>query len=818
METPTKTYTAREIADALGLDRQAVQYQLRDITAAGQKVSRGNQAAAWLVKSLPAGLQEKLDRAVRLCGCRDADHLLSNPAAAWAPKVAFAQASQEAQSRALKLMAAQSRALATRNDKMPRSEWEAIAVKDYKQFFGYKASARHCVNLIQRTIQRAGSVAEFSRRELYLDDSAAAAQPCRVQLEDASDSDFDVLAHTIRELADPQHPSASDIDLIWLRALRLFNELSASANVKKPKKRVLEFLWRNVPGIAATPGALRRNFDRKLESCLKDGFGASAIADGRVERRGVAKVDPIPEKDIETIVGYSLFICGGRSIQAINELRYVGERFGLAESTLQTLNRPHGSKSHVNRRILNLIVPRVRSLMPFVLGKQAIDDATPPLRRDYSGLRSMTVLTADDFTWPVYFYVQDAGGTYQLTRGQCLLFIDCRSLKILGFSLQPERNYNSLVIRSLDNKVCRAWGIPRVKLFERGIWKNAKVVTNAAPVGWVSADAENNSSFGWEQLGLRIIHAKRARSKPAERVGGLLQNFMERVPGYCGRNERKDCPEVTRKNILSVQSGRELPHGKFPSFEEWAVKLEGLIELYNSTKQEGYVLNGLSPDEAFEKFWPHEDPPSSFDGRFWPLYAHYVSKRRVTAFGISFRIGKEQFSYCDEALAAHWVGQEVLAWFDPEAPEHLGVTDLKKGNPIIVSRQRPVDFLAAIDPGSESAGEYRREVEKAEALVKRNRALFRILKKNFEPTFALNGAAPREVMQLGPAFEAGRQRAAEQEAKREQEASRRSSIERDAQKLGIDPALIRNHPNPLEVIEAFRQAGSVELEAKETGL
>jgi len=58
----------------------------------------------------------------------------------------------------------------------------------------------------------------------------------------------------------------------------------------------------------------------------------------------------------------------------------------------------------------------------------------------------MEVISADDFTFPVYFYVPDGKGWFTLTRGQCLIFLDARSWRVIAYSLQPERNYNSLVI------------------------------------------------------------------------------------------------------------------------------------------------------------------------------------------------------------------------------------------------------------------------------------------------------------------------------------------------------------------------------------
>ncbi len=166
----------------------------------------------------------------------------------------------------------------------------------------------------------------------------------------------------------------------------------------------------------------------------------------------------------------------------------------------------------------------------------------------------MQVVTADDLIAPIYFYVPDGCGWYDLTRGQVLASVDVRSSKIIAWSLQPERNYNSLVIRTLMNRVCADRGLPGVWLFERGIWKSAKLVKGESPPGWADGLFWPEAQVGWDQVGVRFIHATRARTKRVERVFGLIQDLMECVRGYCGRDELRDCPEVTKHAMDDVRA------------------------------------------------------------------------------------------------------------------------------------------------------------------------------------------------------------------------------------------------------------------------
>jgi hypothetical protein len=387
----------------------------------------------------------------------------------------------------------------------------------------------------------------------------------------------------------------------------------------------------------------------------------------------------------------------------------------------------------VPRRLAQIVTPQVRMLEAYRLGKKAIDDATAHLDRDYSKLVSMQVLNADDFTMPVYFYAPDGNGWFTLTRGQVLIFMDARSWKILAWSLQPERNYNSLVIRTLMNRVCASWGLPAAWYFEQGIWKNALLVKGEAPAGWEAALSWPDAKVGWEKLGVRFVHAHRARSKPVERVGGMLQNLMEGTRGYCGRDERRDCPEVTKSAKEDAEACRVAhPSELFLSFNEWETELGAIIDRYNATCQEGDTLRGMSPDEAFEACWPKDNPPARLDANCWHLVAHYVKPVPVTTNGITFRIGAQKYVYRNERTGQDR-GKTVLAWFDPECPASICVTDMNRRNPYLVERARPVDFLAAADDPV-----FKAEIAKAQAHSAYPKARFHVLKAKFAPNFRRN--------------------------------------------------------------------------------
>ena len=792
------SFTATQIAGAIGKAPRLIRRALENCRPDGELTVRGNLTAAWRIESLPEALREDLQAAARQRGCRTPADLITR-ADTWQPEFPWNEVCPDQQTEALKLQRALRPSLDRRNEaRRLGAEFDRKGAEEFQREFGRTITPERWRYLFDRTLQRDRGAGQFHRPEIYLPGNLKRAASVRTVTGD--DSDFASLNDCIAGFRDPQKPTIDETDALWIAAVELFNETETD-KPKKFRRRLLNFLWQRAPFLAASENALRASFDRKR------GSDAPALLDGRHLKRGESRATAFPQDDVDKIAWHSARNCGGRTTQAVRELGRLGDRSGLSQATLELINAPHASKSHVNRRLYSVVSRAAELIAPYLLGKKAIDDATPALRRDYSKLRSMHVLTADDFTMPVYCFVPDGKGWWTLTRGQVLLMIDCRSLKIIGWSLQPERNYNSLVIRSLMNRVCREWGLPRAWLFENGIWRRSRLV-KGTPREWRDGQSDAELKPGWEKLGVRFIHAKRARSKPAELVGGLLQNLMERVPGYCGRDERRDCPAATKRNKLAVEARRVEPHGLFLSFDAWEIELGKLIATYNAAKQQGRILQGMSPDEAFEAHWQADDV-IKLDASCWHLLAHYVSERVVKADGITFKLNDVEYIYRDENSAA-LRSQKILAWFDPDCPELLGVTDLKGRNPVLVRRESSVDFLASLDRDGAAGQTYRDELRKAAAHNAYPKARFHVLKAKFEPTFRGNIVAPG-VEHVAQTFAGQREK---MQASERQVDRRRSKVSSRARKLGLPAALVHHADDStaedLEMMARAEQAAAGE--------
>ena len=726
-----KSYTAAQIALAWGVSRQATFNALANTPADSTALVRGKAVAAWSFTALPERIRAQIASRSFANGQSIAELLESCPLP-WDPPVPLSDIAAADIEQAGKLRAALVPAMQRMDSTvLDSADRVRLGLADYERALGHAISERHWRRLIDRTLRRDGGENDFERLQLYLPEKPARKSPARLT---PGEADFKQLRDSIQSFADPTAPTRKERAAFWCEIFDLYESGAATNRAKRRLRRELvKFLFRHAPWLAKSSRALRVAFERKHAVWSESDGSAAALIDGREGKRGLPTAEPIPQDDLDRITFHAARNCGGRIAQAVRDFATRGGNSGLSNSTLEIIAPDAASKSYVNRRLMQAIKTDVRNIRPYLLGKKAIDDATAHLERDYSKLVSMQVVCADDFTFPVYFYVPDGNGWFTLTRGQCLMMLDVRSWKIIAWSLQPERNFNALVIRTLMNRVCSGWGLPKAWYFERGIWQRSKLVKGGAPSGWQDALSEPETKVGWENIGVRFVHATRARSKPVQRVGGLMQDLMEGVRGYCGRDERRDCPIVTKRAMDDVQARRVTHPGElFLSFAEWETELGAAIDRYNAASQDGQILQGLSPDEAFEKNWPHIDPPAKLDANCWHLVAHYVKPVPVTANGISFRLGNRKFVYRDERTGQDR-GKTVLAWFDPECPELLCVTDLNRRNPYLVERSTKVDFLA--EPGDET---FAHEIAKAAAHSAYPKARFHVLKAKFAPTFRRN--------------------------------------------------------------------------------
>jgi hypothetical protein len=716
--------TAAQIAAALGRTPQAVRKLLRGVRPAGVRIVAGNEAAAWTVEQLPAPLRERLDdeskkqRCIGSSEIRRIETLLSMPRRQWQPPIPLDKIHDDVIGHATKLREALKPFLIQQCDPdLSSEEWKQIGVDNYHRIFGNRITLRYWDELLTRTLRRDNGAEEWNRLEIYLPDRLKGSTPTAKMATAAMADNIADLAAFISACTNPHAPNRTEHAGVWTLALEKFTALvGAGESEKSAARRVRQFLFARAPFLAASRDALLKAFNRKLGAWENSNGDAKALRDGR-EQNGARFA--LPEGDRDLLIRKAVFYYRGDITPAWRDLL----RSGFSPAVIERYAGRAANKSHVPASVRDSVAPEVEILTVMHRGPRAFDAIKGHVTRCYDGISSLQCISGDDFTLNTYFYVPDGNGWFQLTRGQVILFIDFRTLRILGWALEPRKSYSSLTIRSLCTHVFGEFGVPEILYFERGLWKSATLLKGKIePFGFTEI------SQGLREFGIKFIHAIRPRSKTVERIGGMFQDIAEAEPGYCGRMEMKDAPESLRKQMAEVEARNVHPAKNFYSLDQWNRRIGQLVNQYNAEPQQGHILAGLSPDQAFETHMNQENPPLQFNAALRYLLAHDKRLARVTLNGVTIQIGKQKFNYRGQEIA-HLVGREVLAWFDPENPETLVVTNQDRTNPICVTRsQNPSALESLIDP---EAGTLGRELSRIEGQASYMKTRFNVVKAKF---------------------------------------------------------------------------------------
>jgi len=312
-------------------------------------------------------------------------------------------------------------------------------------------------------------------------------------------------------------------------------------------------------------------------------------------------------------------------------------------------------------------------------------------------------------------------------------------------------------------------------------------------------------------LGLQFCHAKLPRGKVIERVFGLLQNHLGSVPGYAGRDERHDKFERVQEQLSLVRRGKAEPADFFLSEAEYLQRLSVIVERYNNERQEGKYCPGLSPKEAFEKFHGGE-PRIRLSGSCRHLLATHKMRVRSGRNGISFRFGKEQFTYKSRETGA-LRGEELIVWFNVENPSVISVTNLKEDPRTLFTVEREIRV-----PGMDAPPEVlEAALAQNEAHEAYRKGLYRAVSQNFSTGFAgrmfRQNLIDHKTAEIGNAM---REQHAEIKRQKIEKKKRAAAIERKAAQLGIPAGVMSRRPGAEEGVEqmtsAMRNLGLLEAE------
>ncbi len=744
-------HSAHAIAAALSISRQAVFRVLQTVPTSGQILKGGRPVNAWAFLDLPADLRARLDtEAARLC-FKDAEQLLARGRTPWQPEILLREIAEKHIQKAHLLKRALLPILEGLRDIDSLASVEDRGLQLYKETFGHSISSRHWRRLVQRTFNRDRGNDSFQRLEIYLDDKLTRRRTQSAKAAKTAKDGFANAHGAIAMVKNITKPSSSEKQIIWVYVLGAVEEMVQNGMPERlANKAALEFLDSECLFLAKSADALKAAFYRKAKAWKKSGGKPLAIKDNRHDRSGNWKPAPLSEEDELKILAYTTN-AGGRLSQ--------GWRDAIRDNALspELMQRysldERKNKSYVPNAIRAAVQHKVRMANEWAHGPHAAKMAGAFLDRDPNAIHAGDWQQMDETTGPIYWH--NERDPRKPTRGQLLITVDVRTGYILSFLLASAKGLNGRDVRNLMTITNDEFGLPRKGwYFENSIFKS-RIVKGG--IAW--AETEAGLLTG---LGLRFVHAREARAKLVERVFGLIQNYMERIHGYCGRNERLDHYERTEKLLQKVRGGKMPSREALLTQEELYEQISAIVARVNSDPQNGKYCNGLSPEEAYFKYFGDE-PLVKLGRTTRYLLADSVEKVRIGRNGITIRRGKDTFIYKSEETG-QLKGKEVLAWFSPENPEILSVTDLKKKNPFTVERAQSVPLMDA-DPDLLS-----QELERNAAHNAYGKRLFKAIKPHIPDGFTKPMFAPilvdQQTAELGLEMEHQRQQAEKKQKKK----------------------------------------------------
>ncbi|MEI8288668.1 MAG: hypothetical protein WCH99_04300 [Verrucomicrobiota bacterium] len=649
MIEPGKTFTAAQIACALAMKRQAVQWHLRNVSPDSLRIVAGNEAAAWTVERLPAILRERLAADATQQRCRSIEALLTMPRQQWQPPVPLNNISDDAIQAATKLREALKPWLIRQHDpKLLSAELEAAGVEDYRRVFGHAVSVRHWRELFSRSVQRDNGFEEWNRLEIYLSDRIKQKETLVDVITAALAEDFAELGVFISGCGNPHDLNESERIGLWALVFNKYSSLVRDGITKKTaSRRVRQFLFARAKFLAPSRNALRMAFERKLDQWQRD--NVNSLADGR---KANGNHVAYPREDIRRLRHSAVLKNGGRIDSAWRE-----EYPQLSEYTRQRHPRsrkcPRALYQLVNREKVDALCARVK-------GRRTLRKKVGSVTRNAEGIHAMARWAVDDWTSNVEVAFTNRDGSVSLIQPQIITVMDFASRKWVGWSISNDKAPTAELVCAAILDGFRRNHVPQKLYVENGF-----VFGKSLNVNGKVDDQGRTVVAGLAQYGCTLHHFDKmspTSKGELEKSFDLFQRMMERHPGYAGRLQMLDASDDFKKEQRLIRSGKKDAGTYRYSFPQFICVMRDLIEEYNATPQHG-LLRGLCPNEAFEALKDPTNPPIQFDNQLLWMLANERYRITVTAGGATFRHYGRKIQVRGGELPQH-VGEELWALVD----------------------------------------------------------------------------------------------------------------------------------------------------------
>ena len=261
-----------------------------------------------------------------------------------------------------------------------------------------------------------------------------------------------------------------------------------------------------------------------------------------------------------------------------------------------------------------------------------------------------------------------------------------------------------------------------------------------------------------------------------ERILGLVQNKMENLPGYVGRDERHDHYERVEKLKQDVEAGRIHPSKAFLEKRALMERYQEIFLNYNRSPQGGKMLSGVSPEEMYET--RQTEDIVRLDSRTRYLLANHRMRAKITRNGIRLPNSMGGGVYRN-AKTGRLIGWTVMVWVDVDHLDAIWITDLNGRNPAVIERADPVPAIDAT-PEQISQAMAQRDAHNAYA-----KTLYRVIRQRTPDQPFRHLLADPQSVEFGRTLT---DRAIQQQKKRMSYARTQQTVQQMERQLNITPA------------------------------
>ena len=434
-------------------------------------------------------------------------------------------------------------------------------------------------------------------------------------------------------------------------------------------------------------------------------FGLNGLIDqkeGRVGRKPVARFlsDDQRNQLKADAIEHGSKARAGRNLMRDPEL-HAGARVAL--------HGGHASKSYLPPSIREAatVSPLTAALHT---GARAARLMTSSVHSDPASVKCGDVYVADDETPNVYCWEPWPNRLgYRIGRPQILQVADCASLLPLNIRvvMRASGAYTADDVAGTLGDTFDTPGLPNVGLLlEGGVWRSNSVI------GHKSNLSVEDRIGGLASLGLEVFHARTPMAKwEIEGQFHLQQHIMDKVPGYCGRNERTDLPEKTKKLLAQAERGAVHPSTFLLSLSQFADHVTDALREYSHERQDGKTLRGASPWEKWNDEAPKLRVMKETDKWLYRSALCVTTAKKNGELKVSQGSGRNQriFYYHNADLICARAGQEIYVYWNDHNPQADAVllcgTVTNPHKRICIGTAKYVREISRFNAGPEDIGE-----------------------------------------------------------------------------------------------------------------